>query len=292
MNEELIDHINHFGVQLFGTGFSIQAIKTLHGGSVNQSYCLITKSKKYFIKLNDDPRALEMFEAEKKGLELLSLSGKINIPMVYACASFGSYSYLLMEFIETKAKSEADWETFGYSLAELHQIHHDNAGFYEDNFIGTLAQNNEWTSSWETFFIEQRLIPQAKLAVANNRLAASVLSKIDSLRTKLAGIFPNEAASLLHGDLWSGNAIVNLKGEVYCVDPSVYYGSREMDIAMAHLFGGFPQKMFAAYHERYPLFKGWESRIDLCNLYPLIVHVNLFGEAYANRFMQQLKKYL
>lgn len=292
MNKAFIEHISDLGKDLLGNDFSIINVDRVYGGSVNESYCLHTNRSKYFIKLNNHPSAEAMFKAEKKGLQVLASTNTLNLPSILASGIYETNSFLLLSYIETVDRNKGNWESFGRALAGLHQVQEDECGFEEDNFIGSLHQKNDWTESWIDFFIENRLYPQLEEAINNGFLPRAIKDDLEKLHQNLQEIFPLEKASLLHGDLWSENAIVDQDSKVFCVDPSVYYGNREMDIAMAHLFGGFPNEMFAAYNEKYPLQKGWESRIDLCNLYPLIVHVNLFGSSYANRFMQQLKKYV
>jgi fructosamine-3-kinase len=145
-----------------------------------------------------------------------------------------------------------------------------------------LLQSNEYTANWIDFFIEKRLKAQAGLAFYNGEIPRSLYDKFNDLYNKLPELLPSEKPALLHGDLWSGNVIVGSNGHVSLIDPAVYYGNREAEIAFTKLFGGFSSAFYDAYNEAFPLEKGFEERIDIYNLYPLLVHVNLFGSGYIN----------
>jgi len=166
-----------------------------------------------------------------------------------------------------------------------------NFGLDYNNYIGSLHQQNNLHPTWVDFFINERLQPQIKLARDNNEIDSTTILKFENLYKKLDEVFPKEKPALLHGDLWSGNFMSDEKGESVIMDPTVYYGHREMDIAMAKLFGGFDAEFYSSYNEHYPLENGWEQRINVCNLYPLMVHVNLFGGGYLGQVKSILSKF-
>lgn len=269
----------------------LKEFQQVHGGSINDSYRLTTQNKNYFVKLNRNISYDDFFECEKLGLELLAKNSRFTIPKVYGITEFQKYKCLLMEYIYP-AKAEAHfWENFGTYLAEMHQKHAEKFGLDHDNYVGSLPQSNLAHDKWTDFFIQERLSKQIELAQKKGIIEKDTILKFERLFNKMHELFPEEPASLLHGDLWSGNFSSDSEGRPCIFDPAVYYGNREMDIAMMHLFGGFDKRLFASYQNAYPLQKGWEERIDLCNLYPLMVHVNLFGESYLSRVRQVLRRF-
>ena len=177
-------------------------------------------------------------------------------------------------------------------LAELHLQSSERFGLDHDNYIGSLPQQNSEHDSWVEFYRDERLISQMKLAEMGGRLTSKMKQGFDSLFLELENLFPNEKPSLLHGDLWSGNMMVAEDGSPSIFDPAVYYGHREMDLAMMALFGGFGDSWVSAYNELYPLEADWQERIPLGQLYPLMVHVNLFGGGYAGSVERILHQFI
>jgi len=268
----------------------IEKVSKVYGGSINRSFKVQSGKQNYFVKLNSRTLYPKMFELEAEGLELLSSAKAIKIPRFLTLGVAGDTAYLVLEFIESGSESANFWEDFGRQLAGLHQQSAENFGLGTDNYVGSLKQDNSYKDNWADFFIENRLQQQLKMVVDDHLMDSALLKKFDQLFAKVADYFPEEKPSLLHGDLWSGNFMVGAKGEPVIMDPAVYYGHREMDIAMTHLFGGFHARFYQAYHEAFPLAGGWEKRIELCNLYPLLVHVNLFGGAYLSRVKNSLNR--
>lgn len=268
----------------------IENTTKVYGGSINRSFKVQSGKQNYFVKLNSRTLYPKMFELEAEGLELLNAPKAIKIPRYLTHGVAGDTAYLVLEFIESSLESANFWEDFGRQLASLHQHSTENFGLDKDNYVGSLKQDNSYKDNWADFFIENRLQAQLKMAVDQHLVETDLLNKFDRLFAKIADYFPEEKPSLLHGDLWSGNFMVGAKGEPVIMDPAVYYGHREMDIAMSHLFGGFHRRFYQAYYEAFPLAKGWEKRIELCNLYPLLVHVNLFGGAYLSRVKNSLNR--
>lgn len=260
------------------------------GGSINETFRLQYGDKNYFLKVNHAADFPEMFKKEARGLCELSKIHTWKIPEVILTACFHNKQYLLMEYVESTSENQEYFHCLGKSLAHLHLIKGEDFGYEEDNFIGSLVQINKKASTWEQFFYAQRLEPFIKWGYDSKIIEKVLLKKFESLRLKLKEIFPSEKPSLLHGDLWSGNKMNSTYGP--CVfDPTVYYGHREMDLAMTNLFGGFTSEFYNAYQETYPTEPGLEKRIKICNLYPLMVHVKLFGVSYLQDVKLTLKPF-
>ena len=261
------------------------------GGSINSCYRLETTSGQIFLKRNDENRYPLMFSAETEGLKLLGKSNAFSIPGVIAFGDAGHFSYLLLEWVEPGRRIENFWSHFGNALAVMHRCTSDMFGLHFNNYIGSLAQSNAQCETWTDFFIRERLEPQLKMAINSGKLQKESLSMFNRLFARLDEWIPSERPALLHGDLWSGNFLTGNNGNATLVDPAVYYGHREMDLAMSKLFGGFDSGFYSAYQMSFPLHDGFEKRKDIHNLYPLLVHVNLFGGGYAGQVNSILVKY-
>lgn len=258
-------------------GAEITAVQRVGGGSINEAAKIETATGAAFIKWNDAKRFPGMFAAEVKGLQLLRQRSTFHVPAVIAQKEEGDVSFLLLEFIE---RSYTNWKTAGTALANMHRQSNELFGLDHANYIGSLRQVNTQHSSWSDFFANERILQQVDLAVSNQLLTSADRVHAENFCKRMDELFPREAPALLHGDLWSGNFMFTTKGpSVY--DPAVYYGHREMDIAMSKLFGGFHETFYEVYNEVFPLEKNWEQRVRWCNLYPLLVHVNLFGGGYV-----------
>ncbi len=261
------------------------------GGDINEAFKLKTTEGDFFIKTNDASRFPKMFEKEAKGLQLLWESGEINVPKVIAFDEADNTAFLVLAIIESAQMKTGFWDDFGRSLARMHKHGHDYFGLDHDNFIGSLFQSNKKHTDWISFFIEERLEAQIKMARDNGLISRETIRKFEKLFHKLSEIFPVEPPALLHGDLWNGNYLIGNDGKACLIDPAVYYGHREMDLGMSKLFGGFNTEFYESYHDEYPLEKGWQNRVDICNLYPLMVHVNLFGGSYVYSVDGILKRF-
>jgi protein-ribulosamine 3-kinase len=262
------------------------------GGCINHGGKLITTKGNFFLKWNDSKKFPGMFEAESKGLQLLRQPAAINIPQVIGFGEENSFQFLVLEFIEQRSRSKNYWQQLGEKLAQLHRQHSDTCGLDHDNYIGSLHQKNNQNTSWINFFIEQRLNVQLKMTENSGTVNSGWRKKFEALFLKLPALLPEEKPSLLHGDLWSGNLITDEKGEPCLIDPAVYYGNRETDLAMTKLFDGFDSEFYHCYNECFPLQKGFERRANLYNLYPLLVHVNLFGSSYKQSVENILDDFL
>lgn len=292
ITESLKNHINSKLTSLLGREIAIKYYTKLHGGSVNYSYQIATNRGPFFIKLNRADSFPNMFSLEQLGLQTLKESNTLEVPTIIAEGEHDGVAYLVLEFIEVGQETSLFWETFGRQVAALHQIKEKQFGLTYSNYIGSLPQSNELVEDWSTFFGEQRIMAQAKMAFDSARIDKALLSELESIANNLDQLFPLATPSLLHGDLWSGNFMVHANGNPILIDPAIYYGNREMDMAMSLLFGGFQKRFYDAYQEVYPLSEAWETRVDLCNVYPLLVHVNLFGASYAQRLKSAIKRYL
>jgi fructosamine-3-kinase len=260
----------------------IESFTVSGGGCINDCFVLKTSAGSYFLKRNDAKRYPKMFETEAAGLQLLTGAVDGIAPKVIARAEHGHDQYLILEYINAGPSQKEFWPDVARKLAALHRTSNDFFGLDHDNYIGSLPQSNKNHDDWNSFFILERLEPQVKMAVDARKLPSSIHRSLEKLFSKLPDIFPAEKPSLLHGDLWSGNYMTGANGLVKLIDPAVYFGFRAMDLAMSKLFGGFDSSLYRLYHEFFPLENGFEKRVDICNLYPLLVHVNLFGGHYAN----------
>ncbi|MEO8147557.1 MAG: fructosamine kinase family protein [Bacteroidia bacterium] len=291
LNENLKTYLENCLSQQISVPVNIREILAIGGGSINYAYCLNTNAGKFFAKINNASKFPEMFTAEARGLELLAETNTFNIPNVIKVGDFENVSFILMEFIEAGKCVKNFFADFGSKLATLHQHTNIYFGLNHDNYIGSLKQSNIQQKNGVMFFIHERLQVQIALAEQNRMIDSSTIEQFEKLYGKLETILPKEKSSLLHGDLWSGNFMTSPGGKACLVDPAVYYGNREADIAMSKLFGGFDNDFYESYNATFPLIKGWEQRIDVWNLYPLLVHVNLFGGGYVAQVKSILKRF-
>jgi fructosamine-3-kinase len=279
--DSLIFSIENKLSEKFSESNRITDIKPLSGGSINSAFKITTDIADFFVKYNHASRYPQMFYKESLGLSLLFNAREIDVPHIV----------LILGYIDSAIPKPNFWRVFGSKLAGLHHHTSDHFGLDHDNYIGSLPQSNKRHQDWISFFVEERLEKQVKMAVQQNLLSRAIVLGFEKLYKQLPEIFPVEPPSLIHGDLWSGNYMVGESGQPVIIDPAVYFGHREMDIGMSRLFGGFSQEFYDSYNEVYPLEKGWEERVEICNLYPLMVHVNLFGTGYVGAVQNILGRY-
>jgi fructosamine-3-kinase len=284
LKEVIIQHIEK---ELSTTVIRYELVQ---GGDINQCFCLFTPDNRYFLKVNDAIRFPQLFEKEAAGLAALRGHSTLVIPRVMRQGIDSTQQWLLLEWLEKKPPAELSTQHFGACLANLHQQGQSFFGWHTNNFIGSLLQLNTAHSNWADFYTECRIMPLAETLFNKGSFAKNDIELAASFCRKLVDFFPVESPALLHGDLWSGNYMITADGAAL-FDPAVYYGHREMDIGMTKLFGGFDQVFYEAYHERYPLEKGWVQRLPVTQLYPLLVHAVLFGEHYTESARQVLKKW-
>ncbi len=277
--------------QCLGKDIKMQSFDFVSGGCINNAVKLVSDAGVFFVKWN--VHELEgMFEAESKGLSLLQTTEEIYVPPLVGYGQVQDQAYLVLDFIQSATPSTLFWQKFGQRLARLHRHSQAYYGLDFNNYIGSLPQYNEPMEDGIEFFIEKRLKIQAGLAFYHQRISRDLLDRIQQMYEKLPDLLPKEKPALLHGDLWSGNFMVNQMGEPALIDPAVHYGFREAELAFTKMFGGFDQKFYDAYHEENPLEAGFQERVEIYNLYPLLVHVNLFGSGYLSGIERVLDKYL
>jgi protein-ribulosamine 3-kinase len=271
---------------------SVSQFSPTGGGCINHGGRLQTSKGPFFIKWNRTEALPQMFKTESKGLKLLRDTKTIHVPEVVLESVAGNLQYLVLEYIESKLQNARYWTDFGRNLALLHKNSNESFGLDHDNYVGSLKQYNHQETSWGEFLISQRLDIMVKLAGERGHIDSRAREKFDALYKRLNSILSDEKPSLLHGDLWAGNLIVDDLGSPCMIDPAVYYGNREVDLAMTQLFGGFDKAFFESYNEEFPLAEGYESRIRIYQLYPLLVHVNLFGKSYLPKVVSILNEFV
>ncbi len=278
-------------------GQDVQVIETqfLSGGDINTSAQVFSSEGVFFVKWNElhqhvDDRH-DLFETEARGLALLHRTDAFRIPAIIGHGVQQGRAYLILEYIDTGKPGPGYWEELGQSLALLHSHTQPKFGLSFNNYIGSLPQSNTPTADGHAFFFDQRLLPQAGLALYKGLLNKLLYDKLLLLRDRLPSLIPNERPALLHGDLWSGNVLPTEEGPPALIDPAVYYGFREAELAFTKLFGGFDRRFYDAYDEAFPLHDGFEERVAIYNLYPLLVHLNLFGSGYLSGIERVLKAF-
>lgn len=279
----------------FALGAALKSTRRLSGGDINDAHELeLASGVRVFLKTNAAAPP-SLFPAEARGLEWLREAAALRIPEVLAVSGghAGEPSFLVLEMLRPGRPGRDFDERLGRGLAQLHRFGAPRFGFAADNFIGSLPQRNTEHESWAEFFWAERLEPQLERAVASGRASARLRSGFERLASRLSRLVgPDEPPSRLHGDLWGGNLHVDETGAPCLIDPAVYGGHREVDLAMMRLFGGFGESVFRAYEEAWPLAPGHAERIALYQLYPLMVHVNLFGGGYAESVERSLARYV
>jgi fructosamine-3-kinase len=268
----------------------IQSIESVTGGDINEAVRVVTGHGRYFVKWNRRPRP-QVFEAETRGLRLLKSANAVRVPEVVAVLD--DPPALILEWIDSGGSKSAASAALGEQLARQHRVLGEAYGLDHDNTIGANPQANQPTSSWIAFFRDRRLGFQADLAQRNGHLTSKRASLLERLMSRL-GEWIDESAcvpSLLHGDLWGGNFITGPNGEPVLIDPAVYYGDREADLAFTELFGGFDAAFYDRYNATWPLAPGYAERRDVYNLYHLLNHLNLFGEGYGGSVDAILRRY-
>ncbi len=272
---------------------TLQKVSMQGGGYVNTAAVIKTDRGDFFIKWNDAGFA-DMFIQEARGLELLHQTVTVQTPVVRGMGTVSGKSFLVQEYLKRGAPDKNYWTDLGEHLAALHLVKAKCFGLDHDNYIGRLPQPNKQKNDWQSFYREERLRAQLTLAVSNSFVSRHFVQRFESFLEKCDELMPASEPSFLHGDLWNGNVMPGTKGEAYFFDPAIYYGAREMDLAMTHLFGGFERRFYEAYDAVYPIPAHFHELVDLYNLYPLMVHVNLLGPdaGYVGSIEHILNRYL
>ncbi len=268
----------------------IQHSVPIGGGCIHNATKIKTTQQTYFLKWNNKHQFAN-FEAEVKGLTHIQKTNTIPTPKLLEIGKADHYSFLLLEFIDSSSAAPDFWEDFGTRLALLHKHTHNYFGLSYNNFIGALPQINTPQTSWPTFFSEIRIKPLLTKAHQSRLISSSLVQQVEALLIKLTQWFPDEPPALIHGDLWGGNWMSNAQGKVMVFDPAIYFAHREIELAFMQLFDRIPESFFRSYHEEYPLASGWQERMELYHLYPLLVHVILFGGSYVTGIKNIVSKY-
>lgn len=279
--------------QTTGEKFISDRRQAQSGGCINQTNKISDRKRQFFVKTNS-ANCLDMFVAEAIALQQIYETKTIRVPQAICWGVAGDAAYLVMENLELSGSQ--DWEAMGQNLAAMHRVKSDRGfGWDRDNTIGSTPQINNWTEDWVSFWSEYRLGFQIRLAKRKGWRCNIPEEKIyESLPRFFQDYHPQPA--MVHGDLWGGNAAFvdgEVNGEPVIFDPALYFGDREVDIAMTELFGGFPSQFYRAYQDAYPLDAGYQQRKTLYNLYHILNHFNLFGGSYssqANRMIQDICK--
>lgn len=269
-------------------------LKRVSGGSTNIVECADTIcGKRYLVKTQ--PQAVDAFQCEAEGLDELTMAGVIRVPKVI----WYDAECIVMEWIPTGLRRPHTFAEFGQKLAKLHRFTSEYWGFKKDNYCGLSLQKNtpamnSKSTRWVDFYFDYRLEFQLKLAEQKGLVDKDLRREYTLLSEARDRIFPEDHAipSLLHGDLWSGNYLITDEGEPVLIDPAVYYGHREADLAMTKLFGGFPEEFYHSYNQEYPLAKDWKTRLHFYQLYHLLNHLNLFGGGYYGQVFAAIQQTL
>jgi fructosamine-3-kinase len=264
-----------------GQSFELSSSSGMGGGCINNASRIIGEDgRTYFVKTNST-RFLEAFEAEARALAAMAETRTIHVPEPVCTCVAGSQAALVMEYLPMGRSLNHDWKRMGRELAEMHRHTVDQYGWDHDNFIGSTPQMNTWHANWIAFYRECRLMPQVKWA----RQRGLALRQADKLADALPAYFDSylPVPSLLHGDLWSGNAGFLDNGIPVIFDPASYYGDRETDLAMSEMFGGYPRDFYDAYDTEWPIDSGYRQRKQLYILYHTLNHYNIFGGGYGHQ---------
>ncbi|MCF4966801.1 fructosamine kinase family protein [Nostoc sp. CMAA1605] len=272
-----------------GEKFQSQNRRSVSGGCINQGYSVSDGITTYFVKLNQASQ-VAMFEAEMLGLQQMYNTQTIRVPKPICWGIAGNSGYIVLEWLEMGGGNSNSWAEMGRKLAAMHKATSQQGfGWEMNNTIGSTPQINTWTADWVEFYTRHRLGYQFQLA----RRRGGSFPKQDDLLAAIPDLLADHQVqpSLVHGDLWGGNAGCTVAGEPVIFDPATYFGDREVDIAMTELFGGFPAAFYQGYNAVWPLDAGYETRKTLYNLYHILNHFNLFGGGYAsqaNRMIEQI----
>lgn len=272
-------------------GATVVGSQRIHGGDFAAAFQMkLDTGRAVFAKTHSNPPP-GFFTTEATGLSWLRSSGTVRVPEVLAVSD--DPALLVLEWIETAPGARPDEESLGHSLADLHLGGPESFGRADLRTTGSLGLPNRPCATWSEFFATQRLLPLAAIAGDRKTLSERTVQDLETLASRLPDLVaPEEAPSLLHGDLWAGNRLVDRDGHSWLIDPACFGGHREFDLAMMALFGGFGSAVFDAYDEAYPLAHGWRERIELHQIAPLVVHAIKFGGGYVSSATAAINRYL
>lgn len=265
----------------------VESYRAVGGGCINNGIRLTTsRGENFFLKTNPNCPP-DMFACEVAGLQALNVDGGPRVPEPYLHGP----DFLLMEDLAPSRPANDYWENFGLQMAALHNYTHQNYGFEMDNYIGSTPQPNPWTGDGFQFYAEHRLVFQAELAIQRGLLSRKEADAVEAVAARLPDLVPEQPASIMHGDLWSGNATSDAYGQPAIIDPAAYYGWAEADLAMMVLFGSPGELFWQSYNQVRPLETGWRERFSLYNLYHLLNHLNLFGRSYHGQVVRTVQRF-
>lgn len=286
MEENIIKNLAENSLQQ-----NVTSLHPLSGGDINWAYQIKTEKEAYFLKLNLSDKYPDMLKKEAYALQYISENSCFKTPRVLSFGIQQNYQYLFLEYIPSGKNTQETQALLGERLAKMHKQKQPYFGYIHDNYMGTVQQNNFQSSNWEDFFSQCRLIPLTKKLFDKGYFSREQVQQCDFLCKEIKNIYPKESPSLIHGDLWAGNYMTDLNSEPVLIDPSISYSHREMDIAMTLLFEGFSENFYTTYQTHYPLEKNWKQRIEISQLYPLLIHALLFKGHYINHCKSILEKY-
>jgi protein-ribulosamine 3-kinase len=278
--------------ELFSTNTNEISFGSVGGGCINETYRIDFDNHQFFCKINSATKFPHLFSKESHGLKLIAQQNVIKVPQVIDCFEAQEKQILLLEWISEGERTENFWKKFGEQLAALHQIAGAHFGLDEANYMGSVVQSNQPGSNWIDFFIHQRLQPLIDQCLSQKLLSSKHQTQFEQLYKKLSSIFNDQQKpSLLHGDLWSGNFMCNQNAEPVLIDTAVYFGHPSVDLGMTTLFGGFRSSFYEAYHYHSPFPSNYKEQWEVSNLYPLLIHLVLFGRSYLSQIETILDRY-
>ncbi len=291
LSEPLAETISAEISKITGHAFQIEAQRLVSGGCINQAVKVSQGARSFFVKLNQAAQ-LAMFEAERDGLQEMSASCSIRVPQPLCCGVAAGSAYIVMEWLELGgSRSSGAWQQMGQQLAAMHNSTSEKGfGWHRDNTIGSTPQKNGWADDWAGFWRDRRLGPQFSIAHSKGAHFPQRDKLMNAIPRLLKGHTPT--ASLLHGDLWSGNVFITQADEPVILDPATYYGDPETDLAMTELFGRLPEAFYQAYDAARPIAPSYQQRKILYNLYHILNHFNLFGGSYASQANSMMRQIL
>jgi len=260
-------------------------------GSINETYRINFPDNAVFCKVNSTVEFPQLFQKEMNGLDFIRRQDIIKVPEAIRCFEEEGKQFLILEWIQEGERTEGFWKKFGEQLAHLHKITNISFGLKEDNYMGSVPQSNKLTGTWSKFFIDERLRPLVNKCLSKKLLSGLHSKQFQILYNRIPQIFEEEPPSLLHGDLWSGNFMCDENSEPVLIDPAVYFGHRSVDLGMTTLFGGFDETFYDAYHYHFPFPNNEDEQWEICNLYPLLIHLYLFGGSYLPQIERILKRF-
>ncbi|MCH6199781.1 fructosamine kinase family protein [Aquiflexum sp. LQ15W] len=275
----------------FGPSVKLKQARLIAAGNINQGVFLETSGGQFFLKTNFE-ESEDIFEKEADGLSMMRAHCPLKIPEVYNFGRDESYNFILMEWIDAEKSTSGYWQELGLGLAQMHMATQNDFGYKSSNYIASIPQQNQPNPSWPDFFIQSRLDTLIGRAYYESLVDLDFLKKFQKIYPLLEDFFPKEKPSLLHGDLWSGNIMRGKNSIPVLIDPAVYFGHREVDLAFSRMFGPFEEEFYEAYDSFFPLEPGFKERVPVYNLYPLLVHLLLFGKSYLPGIEKTVSKLL